>query len=35
MANHNYIILMKNVRVISSDLFTKGTRYIKEDEFIR
>ena len=29
MAAHNYHVSMKNVRVISSDLFSKGTRYNK------
>ncbi len=29
MASHDYEVFMKNVRVISTDLFTKGTRYQK------
>jgi hypothetical protein len=29
MATHNYHVFMKNVRVISTNLFSKGTRYIK------
>jgi len=27
MASHDYLVFMKNVRVISSKLFSKGTRY--------
>lgn len=33
MASHNYHVFMKNVRVISSNLFSKGTRYIKGVEY--
>ena len=29
MKYHDYGVFMKNVRVISTDLFTKGTRYKK------
>jgi len=32
MASHEYEVFMKNVRVISSDLFTKGTRYKKVEK---
>ncbi|MCD4817923.1 MAG: hypothetical protein K8S23_04465 [Candidatus Cloacimonetes bacterium] len=31
MYYHNYSVFMKNVRVISTDLFSKGTRYKKND----
>ncbi|HHE38064.1 MAG TPA: hypothetical protein ENL20_05775 [Candidatus Cloacimonetes bacterium] len=30
MNSRKYDVYMKNVRVISTDLFTKGTRYIKQ-----
>ncbi|MCF7859943.1 MAG: hypothetical protein K9N07_11595 [Candidatus Cloacimonetes bacterium] len=33
MATHNYHVFMKNVRVISTDFFSKGTRYIKGVEY--
>jgi len=32
MENNNYEVFMKNVRVISSDLFSKGTRYKKMEQ---
>ncbi|MBI9031440.1 hypothetical protein JEZ13_05515 [bacterium] len=32
MARHGYHVYMKNVRVITSNLFSKGTRYSKGDE---
>ena len=33
MATHNYHVFMKNVRVLSANLFSKGTRYIKGIEY--
>jgi len=33
MASHNYHVFMKNVRVLSTNLFSKGTRYIKGVEY--
>lgn len=35
MAEHGYEVFMKNTRVITSDLFSKGTKYQKEENNVQ